>query len=427
MYIILYKALLNRQAFNTFSYNVLIKERCRKECMIIVNFKINQDTILKIINLYFASFPIFNSYHLGNRIPVTIVFGIILIIILLFLKKEIRIRNIYIHRCLPILYIVCGFSITSSLTYNASISLYNSIFMFTLQFLIVICLMSYADFQLFSKYYVNIAKFAIVVAILQVVQQTLNMNVFSGKLPFFYVIDDKNWMATTYGFRFNSLFSEPSYFAIFLGPCLIQSASKNNLKLFAFTFIGLILSSSSMGFMLIGISISYYFLINDKKHTLKNKLMFIFGIFIFLVLFYFIVNNTPNLYSIVYRTFNKLNTVIEDSQLRISGNLEYFSNVDIINRFIGVGIAQLSNYLFTIGIYTSNYSNGFIIMLFNYGIIGALLLIILFSSWFKIKDKIPYVFMFFSVLTFDTLLFNGLFYLFLFMIFIENNKEKNQL
>lgn len=376
----------------------------------------------ELIPLFFSIFPIISFYQIKYNISYSIFVSIICVILIMVANGKLRTNMYLVKHMYVVFFVVTIFSLISFFTYEASNSLINSVIIFDIQWVSLLFLFPYSKYETFIKYYKRVSLIVLMVVFLQVIQQYLNIDVYDGQLPL-RLMNGQGWMIETYGFRFNSLLPEPSYLAIFLAPNLLIYLHEKNYKKFILICIGIILSSSSLGFLLIGVSIFYYFFTSKIEN--KNKIRFIIFVLITAISLIVLVNKNDYLHSLFYRSINKINDISNDSQLRISGNLEYFNQLKTFNLFFGVGLAQLANYLSTLGILTSNYSNGFIIILFNYGVVGLILILGAFFSWKNIYENKGFLLQFFCILCFDTLVFNGLFYLYLFL-FLSKKEEDRQ-
>ncbi len=143
-------------------------------------------------------------------------------------------------------------------------------------------------------------------------------------------------------------------------------------------------------------------------------------------------------FGLIERFLNDDNSGISDRMLMVTASIEYFSDLDLLDKIFGVGSNQLiflSDEVFNFSEFNKNpYSygphNSYIFYLINYGILGFSLLILFIFKFIKLKntsESRKFVLISFLLLNFSTDLFfnhsvSWLFYLILFHFENKDNK-----
>lgn len=143
-------------------------------------------------------------------------------------------------------------------------------------------------------------------------------------------------------------------------------------------------------------------------------------------------------FGLIERFLNDDNSGISDRVLMLTASIEYFLDLDLIDKIFGVGTNQLiflSDEVFNVSDFNKNpYSygphNAYIFYLINYGFIGFSLLILFIFKFIKLKNSSEsrkFVLICFLLLNFSTDLFfnhsvSWLFYLILFHFENKDNK-----
>ena len=143
-------------------------------------------------------------------------------------------------------------------------------------------------------------------------------------------------------------------------------------------------------------------------------------------------------FGLIERFLNDDNSGISDRMLMVTASIEYFSDLDLLDKIFGVGSNQLiflSDEVFNFSEFNKNpYSygphNSYIFYLINYGILGFSILILFIFKFIKLKntsESRKFVLISFLLLNFSTDLFfnhsvSWLFYLILFHFENKDNK-----
>ncbi|TXK77947.1 O-antigen ligase family protein [Paenibacillus sp. N3.4] len=362
---------------------------------------------------YLAAFsiclmPILGPYKLIGPFSIGIIFLVLVAVLSIIIKKTLSIN-------LPLFFILivhCFLSFLSyfSLDYNEGIlSMFWSILMALTSSLALMQIVPFYE----KKSFLRVLTFLSIVCGSFMVYQFIVINQggipYNGKL-FGELAKGYTWSDSVTYLRMNSFFSEPSYFAIFFLP-LMAFMFINEKKTYAIICcLLLFLSTSTLGILGSIIVILMYALI--KKNYKIIVVLLILGIIIVFCV------QILNIEWLLRNNLNKIATTNENSQIRFIGYLEYFWELPIVNQFLGVGFSQLSNYFSNYGLY--NYSNTFVIVLINYGILG-LIAFIFFIIWlFKVTTDDGKIFLGIMVIisAIDSFIYSNNFYYVVFYILV---------
>lgn len=313
-------------------------------------------------------------------------------------------------------------SVFAALSYRFTISLVFSIVMISINLFLVMILIPNISSSKLEETAIYFGFIVSVFLIIQSVMLSIGLEPLSGKITFLRLLDNATFVSSTWGFRLNSIFQEPSYLAIFLLPVFYITLKKNNLILSFLFFITLVLSSSSLA--IVGsILILAIYLVRFKK------VKFIVLYLSLVLATHFLLYQFSDFYfSSINRSINKFEDIFTESSIRIVGQIYLFEYLPIFNKLVGVGVNQMQNYFsYMPNIY--NYSNSYVITLINSGIIGLLFyfgfLISLFNYSIK-NNKIPIFAIFFIVTAVDYFIYNNFFFYLIFLIYAKENKLNNE-
>lgn len=267
-------------------------------------------------------------------------------------------------------------------------------------------------------------------AIIQIIATISGNDVPLGQLPFFEVSTD--WVSEVWGFRFNSLFSEPSYFAIYLLPLFVYNFVNNYWLKTAVFAIFIVLSSSSLGIISLIIVLLVRFF--DGGFSMKSKVQFLLIFFGVIVFAQFMIKNIPMIESFIERSYTKIDEIFSSSSdggymedARLGGYLNLYGELPIKEQLFGVGNAQLQNYFAEQGRHIYNYSNSFVLTLLNFGLVGFIIFVTFLGNLFCISRR-EKTFLFWLVLIItlgvDSLLFSYRYYWLVFFVLFANKRTK---
>ncbi len=311
-------------------------------------------------------------------------------------------------------------------------NLLNALLGMAIDLIIYSLLWYYSDINVTMKYADIFGYLCCGYAIIQIIATILGGNVPLGQLPFFEV--SSGWVSEVWGFRFNSLFSEPSYFAIYLLPLFIYNFLKNNwLKMVLFASF-LVLSSSSLGIISLAIVLLLRFF--NSGFSLKNKLKLLAIVVVVIIIACILMNYIPMFKSFINRSYDKINYIFISStddgfmdDMRLGGYLNLFDELPVKEQILGVGNAQLQNYFSEQGVHIYNYSNSFVLSLLNFGLIGFIVFIVFLGNLYVIcRREKTFLFWLVLIITLavDSLLFSYRFYWLVYFVIFSNIKKKEK-
>ena len=377
------------------------------------NKKITIESFLA--SLIVAITPIISPYVLFNFSYFWIL-GLLLIALLL-LGNNINVRIDGETKYLVAFALISFFLSFNGLSLGYSItSLIFSMLSLLFDLIIYLVAWRYVNFKLLVKLLDAFAYICCGVLFLQLLLQYAGIQAFDGKIPFLSISDNQGWIESSYGYRFNSLFSEPSYFAIFLLPIFTINFLHNKwLNSFVFG-ISIILSSSSIGIILLAVVFLYKVIVHDiiKEKRIKFAIASLICFFAIVLL----IINVPFFTKLWLRSFNKVSNINDgNSDLRLIGYLELFNYYPLKEKLFGTGVAQLKNYFASIGINIYNYSGSVTLTLLHFGIIGLIAFFVFAITLFKhsiSNNSLLFFVLFLSIFAIDSLIFNYRFYYLLF-------------
>ena len=230
------------------------------------------------------------------------------------------------------------------------------------------------DFEYFVKCSEIVAVICMVVTAIQILCIVTNREVPTGEIPFLY--RNALWTTSTYGYRINALFSEPSYLAIYFLPLLAYELEHERYKKAIAVFVTIFISSSSLG--IIGSLIIFGSYIYKRRGSVNVYKNIIFLLVFIIVLHYLAYNRIPYYTQSFDRSMKKITDIFQgnkEDNLRITGYISYYKQIPFINKFLGVGLFQLANYFDSIGTNIKNYGNTYVYGLMSHGLTSFFLMI----------------------------------------------------
>ena len=243
--------------------------------------------------------------------------------------------------------------------------------------------------------------------VLQVVTYyTTGTNAFSGKILPFELMESGFFQMEMRG-RPSSFLPEPAHLAIFISPVYLYALTKKEWRMIIVCLVGLILSTSSTGLVIAAIVPIIYFLLESEMKLSKKILFAAATLGIVLILYLLVSSNYYDNYS------NKLTGESFQNSIRIFGQLENMKHMSFTQWITGIGLNNWRDYLATLGIQSSNYSNSLFFSIISFGIVGTIVLIVgvikASNIRFPIKDnRISFMFLFLLLIVIfsDQILFN---------------------
>lgn len=297
-------------------------------------------------------------------------------------------------------------------------SLLNTVVVMTYTIFCITILWSECDYDSFEASANAIGILASVFLFVQAAFLVAGLEPPSGRLFNLELLGSASFVATTWGFRLNSFFQEPSYFAIYVLPLLATSLRRNqHFRTVIFGF-ALVLSSSSLA--IIGSIIVVVVHIASNRGYWKRAFIGSFsGIALHIVL-----SNSVSYYALsVTRSLQKLSSLSVDSRIRFGGQSNLFLELPFLNQLVGIGLNQMQNYFSRhfFGVY--NYSNSMVVTLINSGFIGLIvyLAFVIRISIKSVRSKRGiFVLIFLLVASVDYLIYNHFFFYLLAFISLIN-------
>lgn len=378
--------------------------------------------------------PVISPYSIG-RIPVVVLLGFLFILLCICKQGSFKIKITKTYTSLFALVIsIILMSINGFLILDNTSMLINSVVLLVYNVILFTSLFDYSDVQLTVKMCTIVGIFACCFAAFQFFMKVLGNTVPMGQLPFFSI--SSGWVSEIWGYRFNSIFSEPSFFAMYLLPLFAYYLFDSNwVKTGIFAFF-MILSSSSLGIIImIAVVIYYVFFV---KGGLKKRLNLIIMLTITFAIIVLLFSFIPELNKLFLATQGKIGEIAsgEGDSLRLGGYASFFDIYPFKEKMFGIGLNQFQNYMKQLGFNVKNYSNAFVIMILTTGVIGFLSLVLYILDLFRISIRNRNT-VFFVVLVLvmasDYVLLNYRFFYLVFFVYhikycnyIENHKKSQR-
>ena len=239
----------------------------------------------------------------------------------------------------------------------------------------------------FAKVATWVAIAATVLLFLQYLQPS---SMWDGRLPlalsesdqFMPLIDPTTGEVRPHGF-----FQEVSYYALYAAPVLIYAIMGKRFVISAFLSIGLLFSSSFLGFVTLGIAFGYAAskVRNAAGNVDWRKVTLVVSAVFFLILivsFLIALDAVPFLNSVADLVARRASSILDinatynwgrsSAQLRLLGNINLFSGYDSFQKLFGLGVGEYAN-VFS-GVETT-YGSSMVNMLLGFGSVGAIALV----------------------------------------------------
>ncbi len=351
----------------------------------------------RIVAYTIAIGPIIGIYKFFI-IPIDLILYFIISIFLIFKSYKFDIKLFII---LLFFLIVGIFSVASNI-YATESYLYNNSIIALIYFFLFCYLIKNADKKYFSIAINNLTIMSSIIIIIQSIGYLFFNNPIHFHLPFSLIeLEDVYKPSIEFG-RPNSVFLEPSHFTIYTLPVLYICLKENKYYRALLIFIAIILSTSTTGFSISLLIIIYYFLFRKKKILLSiisTLVVYIFSIFL---------NN------VFLRNFEKLDSDNMLSNVRIFGTTEIVDYVINNNLYFGIGLNQISSVFYN----ASNYANSYFMIFISYGVVGIVVLLVLFNYLYTLnKDKL-YLFIMLLIMFSDQIIFNRNFFYLISIIYL---------
>lgn len=323
--------------------------------------------------------------------------------------------------CIVVVTIISTIYHTMTLSYWFNTShVINNLLSSAFTFIPIIFLSDYIKPKIFIKVGVY---FGIIVSLVVIWQRVLGALTGSFPTEFFLPGFEINRDIETFSVdRPSAFFTEPAHLCIFMLPVLFTTLLYRKYLLSAFFAFAILCSGSTTGFLMIVVLLAVHMLETNYSHKIRNIIALILGA---TILYYLILAIFPQ---IIVENFDKLGGVQDgNSDIRLLGPLEYFKSFDGFEKFFGITLNLLEDFLVArLSLYDmKNFSNGALFMLLSYGYIGFICLIVfVMRLWKKCPSTKGYIVIFIGILCSDQILFNPHFmYLVLFVLSTERLYE----
>ncbi len=202
--------------------------------------------ILIIISPIFSNYVFFSFFSIGD--------------FLLFLTIPWVLSNLYINHTRLVYLLLIFLIITISFIHLGNFNVYRGFYRSSYYFILIFTVVNIKikSYQIFLDYYIKICSFISFLLIFQRLIYSVSGIKYSLHLPL-PVYEKDVLLVLDHIYRSGGVFSEPSYFAIFLFPALFISIQKNIFLYFLF-IVAAVISTSALAFFSIIASLIFYFI-----------------------------------------------------------------------------------------------------------------------------------------------------------------------
>lgn len=379
-----------------------------------------------LYSLTFAIFPILSQYKLMRGVFIGPLLMVLIGILALPTLKKLYIEKtsfrlmlyIFIHSLIIILIAPIYLDKFVIINHHTYLAIY---------YIILIISINVLDRALFYKYYKAIAIIIVLILYFQSIIYFITGKAFTNE--YIYYIERGN--------RFSSVFCEPVAFSAYLIPLFIISIERYEIFFSIFLMVAIFLSTSSLGisvcFFIIFFRI-FRHIIYIKKTKRPTTSLFIILIMI-IILFIF----TQIFYSDFFSfSKNKILSIDYKTDIRFTkGFIMVYLN-PLITKIFGIGYGNIGNYFRIKGILLpyeakgffsaggSEYVNAISHSFLCYGIFGGILFFMQIFNLFRIINKdyiaMPFIFLFFMVVT--GMFYNSMFVFIITIFYLYSDKDK---
>jgi len=361
-----------------------------------------------------ALFPILNPYHFRYNFTIGNILLLSVIVIRIVILERFNFHNLLfiLGLGLAIYNFAIGFRY-SDLQNSINNSVGGILISFTLWSFIV----GYKyDMKKYFDTIVVISVVSVVFLMIQFYEYYFNSIVISGKLPLLGAVADvpeNAFKSTEYG-RCSSFFVEPAHYAIYLAPAFLYSLESRKFLLATLFIVGIILSTSLTGvILLISIILFYYLHDNDESRLLR-----LFKVILILIFGFLAITRVVNYYP------DFIIKIASDSgifSIRGFGSFQYLSEFSLGELITGIGLNRLEEWGLLHGYYIKNYANAWSYIVISFGLIGFTFAIIIAKLLYRnISQKSAgFYWILIIVMASDQILFNHTFWYLLFPILAD--------
>ena len=366
---------------------------------------------MRLFTISIALMPILNNYQsLIKGIGVGEIIVLLSMIGLIINKRTIKLR--LEHSGLLLFFIYALIISALMVAFHSSFSARDVIVRMTFFafYTAIICIPTDDDFDtnIFIKYYLRICDICCIFLFVQIIVFHILHRIILGVLPgvpLNYAISNYSMLYSrfnslySYFYRPTSLFLEPAHFAQFMGPAIPIVLLKKDIKFRLFRAIAfsasVLLSTSSVGIVIVGFSwISYFIYTNKETMNVKKMIQTILIIAVIIATLFFVAN--------ISETFSYGLTRLEkilsggnssgSSYERISKGFEIWNQLKFHEKIFGIGYGTYDSYysMGTINVYDGEveYMNSLSYILVSGGIISLLLFFFALSKYFNRRNAL---------------------------------------
>lgn len=243
----------------------------------------------------------------------------------------------------------------------------------------------------FFVYVEYIALFAAIVVIWQFIAGNIGIRAWNGRLPGLPLGKYDSWSGyidkNTGDIRPCGIFQESSYVGIYFLVAFANAIMGNKLYK-ALLFAAVLFMSSSMIAVFGCLIVTVYLMVFGKKLGISNKTIKRLMIFVVVAMLLFILlitysESVRSTFLYIHRRTTNIEADLNrersnSAQIRILGNIDKFPDYQLWQKLFGVGTAQYASYFNVI-----SYSNVFVTLTLNHGILGICCFIVCLISLHK--------------------------------------------
>lgn len=389
------------------------------------------------ISFFLALAPVLDPYIIteigtGFTIKINDVFAILLGGLAFVRRRKFDSRyGFLVYWCLGIALIsFLGLLGTSGTSLSIA---YKNIFIWTIYAILVMYMWKYADREKFFIWAERIAIICVAVVFIQFLFGNLGLPAWDGRIPGLELSKYDGWSGfidpNTGDIRPCGIFQEASYIGIYLLVVYVSALRKNQIYKAVIYAVAMLLTTSMVAIAGCAV-VTIYIVVFSNKYVIDKKVKrrIIVILCLAMVAAVFLINRNQYMQSLwvyVSRRLFSFSSDLRGSRMgstkwRLLGNISLFSQYNLWQKLFGFGAQQYARYFAVI-----NYSNNFVNVILNYGIVGLTLFICAIVKLFKLIDKGSVVYLIIALVIFftDQQWFNWFFfYLLTACILLDNDK-----
>lgn len=287
---------------------------------------------------------------------------------------------------------------------------YKNVVIWTVYAFLVMYMWKFCDRERFFVWAERIALICVAIVLLQFVLGNLGASMWDGKIPGLSLSKYDGWSGyidrNTGEIRPCGIFQEASYVGIYLLIVYAYSLKNNRVIKALIYALAMILSTSMVAIVGAALVTVYMLLFTNnyvvEKRT-KRKIVAVMCAGIVVVIYLISSNDyVQNLWAYVSRRIFSFSSDLRGTRMgstkwRLLGNIYLFENYNLWQKIFGFGAQQYARYFAVI-----NYSNNFVNIILNYGLVGLGLFIGALIKLFRSIDKNNIVYLVITMIIFLT-------------------------